>query len=159
MKCFSFLISLFFPHFSAKHLFPLCFLSVQVYWRPCYSSSRGRQGDYDSSSVSVFSRGPTGTQVETPYSSLLSTVHYLMCSISFCFSQLSAEVQFSLAHHIQAMVKTERNRQVLCNGGLISTLLDHCRSMLLDPDHMLHLPVSRILEKLTSQAISHADLR
>ncbi|XP_011601683.2 WD repeat- and FYVE domain-containing protein 4 isoform X2 [Takifugu rubripes] len=73
--------------------------------------------------------------------------------------QLSVEVQFSLAHHIQAMVKTERNRQVLCNGGLISTLLNHCHSMLLEPDHMLHLPVTRILEKLTSQAISHTDLR
>lgn len=92
--------------------------------------------------------------------SMLYTVYCLIRSISFFFSpQLSVEVQFSLVHHIQAVVKTEQNRQVLCNGGLISTLLNHCRSILLEPDHMLHLPVTRILEKLTSQAISHTDLR
>lgn len=73
--------------------------------------------------------------------------------------QLSVEVQFSLAHHIQAMVKTTQNRQVLCSGGLVSTLLNHCQCMLLDPHHILHLPVTRILEKLTSQSISHKELR
>lgn len=75
------------------------------------------------------------------------------------FSQLSMEVQFSLAHHILAMVKSERNRQVLCEGGLASTLLTHCRSVLLSPEHPLHLPVTRILEKLCSQALTHVDLR
>ncbi|XP_010735894.3 WD repeat- and FYVE domain-containing protein 4 isoform X3 [Larimichthys crocea] len=73
--------------------------------------------------------------------------------------QLSREVQFSLAHHIQAMVKSERNRQVMCEGGLVSTLLTHCQHMLLVSNHPLHLPVTRILEKLSSQAITHTDLR
>ncbi|XP_069573980.1 WD repeat- and FYVE domain-containing protein 4 [Brachyistius frenatus] len=73
--------------------------------------------------------------------------------------QLSMEVQFSLAHHIQAMVKSERNRQIMCEGGLVSTLLAHCKTMLLDPSHPLHLPVTRILEKLSSQAITHSDFR
>lgn len=57
------------------------------------------------------------------------------------------------------MVKSERNRQIMCEGGLVSTLLAHCRSMLLSPNHPLHLPVTRILEKLSSQAISHSDFR
>lgn len=69
------------------------------------------------------------------------------------------EVQFSLAHHIQAMVKSEQNRQVLCSGGVVSTILNHCQCMLLDPDHMLHLQVTRILEKLASQAITHKEFR
>ncbi|XP_061601856.1 WD repeat- and FYVE domain-containing protein 4 isoform X2 [Cololabis saira] len=73
--------------------------------------------------------------------------------------QLSMEVQFSLAHHIQAMVKSERNRQIMCEGGLVSTLLAHCRSVFLAPHHPLHLPVTRILEKLSSQAITHSDFR
>ncbi|XP_070771661.1 WD repeat- and FYVE domain-containing protein 4 [Enoplosus armatus] len=73
--------------------------------------------------------------------------------------QLSMEVQFSLACHIQAMVKSERNRQIMCEGGLVSTLLVHCQSMLLAPNHPLHLPVTRILEKLSSQAITHSDFR
>ncbi|XP_041866182.1 WD repeat- and FYVE domain-containing protein 4 isoform X2 [Melanotaenia boesemani] len=73
--------------------------------------------------------------------------------------QLSMEVQFSLAHHIQAMVKSEQNRQIMCEGGLVSTLLAHCRTMLLAPNHPLHLCVTRILEKLSSQAISYSDFR
>uniref|UniRef100_UPI003AAAFB81 WD repeat- and FYVE domain-containing protein 4 n=1 Tax=Centroberyx gerrardi TaxID=166262 RepID=UPI003AAAFB81 len=73
--------------------------------------------------------------------------------------QLSMEVQFSLAHHIQAMVKSERNRQIMCEGGMVSSLLTCCRSMLLVPNHPLHLPVTRILEKLSSQAITRSDLR
>ncbi|XP_045926188.1 WD repeat- and FYVE domain-containing protein 4 isoform X1 [Micropterus dolomieu] len=73
--------------------------------------------------------------------------------------QISMEVQFSLAHHIRAMVKSERNRQIMCVGGLVSTLLTHCQSMLMAPNHPLHLPVTRILETLSSQAITHSDLR
>ncbi|MEQ2160527.1 hypothetical protein GOODEAATRI_000080 [Goodea atripinnis] len=69
------------------------------------------------------------------------------------------EVQFSLAHHILAMVKSERNRQIMCEGGLVSTLLTQCRSMLLSPNHHLHQPVMRIFEKLSSQAISHSEFR
>lgn len=69
------------------------------------------------------------------------------------------EVQLSLAHHIQAMVKSERNRQIMCEGGLVSILLAHCQSMLLTPNHPLHLPVTRILEKLSSQCITPSDFR
>ena len=82
-----------------------------------------------------------------------------MRQISFNLSQLSMEVQFSLAYHVQAMVKPERNRQIMCESGLVSTLLAHCRSMLLNPDHPLHLPITRILEKLSSQAIKLSDFR
>ncbi|XP_047198145.1 WD repeat- and FYVE domain-containing protein 4 isoform X2 [Hippoglossus stenolepis] len=73
--------------------------------------------------------------------------------------QLSMEIQFSLAHHVQAMVKSERNRQIMCEGGLVSTLLAHCQNMLLIPNHPLHLPITRILEKLSSQSITHSDFR
>ncbi|XP_037638382.1 WD repeat- and FYVE domain-containing protein 4 isoform X1 [Sebastes umbrosus] len=73
--------------------------------------------------------------------------------------QLSMDVQFSLANHIQALVKSERNRQIVCEGGLVSTLLAYCQSMLLAPNHPLHLPVTRILEKLSSQAVKHSDFR
>ncbi|XP_078129346.1 WD repeat- and FYVE domain-containing protein 4 isoform X3 [Sander vitreus] len=90
-------------------------------------------------------------------------IRVIMTLLSSVFTpehpQLSMEVQLSLAHHIQAMVKSERNRQIVCEGGLVSTLLAHCRSMLLAPNHLLHLPVTRILEKLSSQAITQSDLR
>ncbi|XP_060895664.1 WD repeat- and FYVE domain-containing protein 4 isoform X1 [Labrus mixtus] len=73
--------------------------------------------------------------------------------------QLSMEVQLSVVHHIQDMVKSEQNRQIMCEGGLVSTLLAHCQSMLLNPHHPLHLPLTRVFEKLSSQAISHPDFR
>ncbi|XP_019902981.2 WD repeat- and FYVE domain-containing protein 4 isoform X2 [Esox lucius] len=73
--------------------------------------------------------------------------------------QLSIEVQFSVAHHLQVMVNSERNRQIICGGGLVSTLLTHFRGTLLKTDHPLHLPVTRILEKLASHSISHKDFR
>uniref|UniRef100_A0A3Q2Z7R3 Alfy-like armadillo-like repeat domain-containing protein n=1 Tax=Hippocampus comes TaxID=109280 RepID=A0A3Q2Z7R3_HIPCM len=68
--------------------------------------------------------------------------------------QLSVEIQLAVANHIQSAVKSERNRQIMCEGGLLSTLLTHCHSMLLTPNDPLHLTVTRILEKLSSQAIT-----
>ncbi|KAJ8014052.1 hypothetical protein DPEC_G00036250 [Dallia pectoralis] len=73
--------------------------------------------------------------------------------------QLSVEVQFSVAHHLQMMVNSERNRQIICEGGVVSTLLTHFRGTLLRQDHPLHLPVTRILEKLASHSISYKNLR
>uniref|UniRef100_A0A3B4B9E8 Alfy-like armadillo-like repeat domain-containing protein n=1 Tax=Periophthalmus magnuspinnatus TaxID=409849 RepID=A0A3B4B9E8_9GOBI len=75
------------------------------------------------------------------------------------FFQLSMDVQYALIHHIQGMVKSERNRQIMCDGGLITTLLTHCSKMLIEPKHPLHLPVTRILEKLSSQSITLKDFR
>ncbi|KAK7930817.1 hypothetical protein WMY93_007212 [Mugilogobius chulae] len=73
--------------------------------------------------------------------------------------QLSVEVQYSVVHQIQVMVKCERNRQIMCDGGLIAVLLTHCGKMLIETNHPLHLPVTRILEKLSSQSISLKDFR
>nr|XP_055025553.1 WD repeat- and FYVE domain-containing protein 4 isoform X2 [Misgurnus anguillicaudatus] len=72
---------------------------------------------------------------------------------------LSEELQMSLAHHVQTLVKSERNRQVMCEFGLLSTLLTYCKHILIDNTHALHLPVVRILEKLASQSMDHKDLR
>lgn len=74
-------------------------------------------------------------------------------------SQLAVEVQLSLAHHIQSLVKLERNRQIMCESGLLDTLLTHCQAMLDSTDDPLHLPVVRIFEKMASQAIDPYSLR
>ncbi|XP_062852239.1 WD repeat- and FYVE domain-containing protein 4 [Trichomycterus rosablanca] len=73
--------------------------------------------------------------------------------------QLSAELQLAVAHHVQSLVKSERNRQIMCESGLLETLLTHCREILRNTTHSLHLPVVRILEKLASQSIDHKSLR
>ncbi|XP_061692384.1 WD repeat- and FYVE domain-containing protein 4 isoform X2 [Syngnathoides biaculeatus] len=87
----------------------------------------------------------------------------IMTLLPFIFTpediQLSMEVQLAVTNHIQSAVESERNRQVMCEGGLLSTLLTHCRSMLLTPNDPLHLSVTRILEKLASQAITTSDFR
>ncbi|XP_063047427.1 WD repeat- and FYVE domain-containing protein 4 isoform X2 [Engraulis encrasicolus] len=73
--------------------------------------------------------------------------------------QLSMEVQYAVADHVQVLLRSERNRQIMCEGDLLSTLLTHTHTLLLTHTHPLHLPVTRILEKLASQSISPANLR
>uniref|UniRef100_A0A671QJ83 Alfy-like armadillo-like repeat domain-containing protein n=1 Tax=Sinocyclocheilus anshuiensis TaxID=1608454 RepID=A0A671QJ83_9TELE len=72
---------------------------------------------------------------------------------------VSEELQLAVAHHVQTLVKSERNRQIMCEFGLLSTLLTHCRHILIDNSHSLHLPIVRILEKLASQSMDHKCLR
>lgn len=91
--------------------------------------------------------------------SLVLISKLVSCWLNVPLPQLSMEVQFSVAHHIQCLVKSERNRQIMCESGLVSTLLTHCRSVLLIPNHPLHVPITRTLEKLSSQAISSSDFR
>lgn len=72
---------------------------------------------------------------------------------------LSEELQLAVAHHVQTLVKSERNRQIMCEFGLLSTLLTHCKDILIDNSHLLHLPIVRILEKLASQSMDQKCLR
>uniref|UniRef100_A0A3B3TB69 WD repeat- and FYVE domain-containing protein 4 n=1 Tax=Paramormyrops kingsleyae TaxID=1676925 RepID=A0A3B3TB69_9TELE len=90
-------------------------------------------------------------------------IHVIMILLPKIFCpvdpQLSVEVQLSLAHHIQSLVKLERNRQIMCESGLLDTLLTHCQDILDGTDDPLHLPVVRIFEKMASQAIDPYSLR
>ncbi|KAM9197870.1 WD repeat- and FYVE domain-containing protein 4 [Dugong dugon] len=73
--------------------------------------------------------------------------------------QLSMEIQHSLASHLQALVKSEKNRQVMCEAGMLSTLMTTCHKALVTSSHPLHLSLIRIFEKLASQAITPDVLR
>ncbi|XP_042636598.1 WD repeat- and FYVE domain-containing protein 4 [Orycteropus afer afer] len=73
--------------------------------------------------------------------------------------QLSMEIQYSLANHLQALVKSEKNRQVMCEAGMLSTLMTTCHKALVTSSHPLHLGLIRIFEKLASQAITPDVLR
>ncbi|KAK1164501.1 hypothetical protein AOXY_G14832 [Acipenser oxyrinchus oxyrinchus] len=74
-------------------------------------------------------------------------------------TQLSMELQFAVTDHVQSLVKSERNRQIMCMSGLLHTLLTHCQTILNNTAHPLHLSILRIFEKLASQAIEHKLLR
>uniref|UniRef100_H0WV48 WDFY family member 4 n=1 Tax=Otolemur garnettii TaxID=30611 RepID=H0WV48_OTOGA len=73
--------------------------------------------------------------------------------------QLSQEIQCSLASHIQFLVKSEKNRQVACEAGLLRTLMASCHQALANRSNPLHSRLIRIFEKLGSQAIEPDVLR
>ncbi|XP_023085965.1 WD repeat- and FYVE domain-containing protein 4 isoform X2 [Piliocolobus tephrosceles] len=73
--------------------------------------------------------------------------------------QLSEEIQCSLASHIQSLVKSEKNRQVMCEAGMLRTLMASCHRALATSGSPLHSRLIRIFEKLASQAIESDVLR
>ncbi|NWW94301.1 WDFY4 protein, partial [Rhynochetos jubatus] len=74
-------------------------------------------------------------------------------------AQLSQEIQYAVVDHIQSLVKSEKSRQVLCGSGLLSTIITSCQDAIRNESHPLHLPLTRVFEKLASQAVEPAVLR
>ena len=64
-----------------------------------------------------------------------------------------------MASHIQSLVKSEKNRQVMCEAGMLRTLMTYCHQALTAGSSPLHSGLSRIFEKLASQAIEPDVLR
>lgn len=73
--------------------------------------------------------------------------------------QLSEEIQCSMAHHLLSLVKSEKNRQVMCEAGMLRTLMTFCHRTLSTGGSALHSVLIRIFEKLGSQAIEPDVLR
>ena len=76
-----------------------------------------------------------------------------------CPFQLSQEIQCAVVDHIQSLVKSEKSRQVMCGSGLLSTIITSCQDAFRNESHPLHLPLTRVFEKLASQAIEPYVLR
>ncbi|CAH7126598.1 Wdfy4 [Phodopus roborovskii] len=73
--------------------------------------------------------------------------------------QLSEEIQCSMASHLLSLVKSEKNRQVMCEAGMLRTLMTFCRRTLSTGGSVLNSLLIRIFEKLGSQAIEPDVLR
>ncbi|XP_053165881.1 WD repeat- and FYVE domain-containing protein 4-like [Hemicordylus capensis] len=73
--------------------------------------------------------------------------------------ELSWEIQYAVADHIQSLMKTEKNRQVACGAGLLGTIVTSCLDALHNATNPLHLPLIRLFEKLSSQSIEPDVLR
>ncbi|XP_058527545.1 WD repeat- and FYVE domain-containing protein 4 isoform X2 [Ochotona princeps] len=73
--------------------------------------------------------------------------------------ELSEEIQCSLASHLQSLVKFEKNRQIMCEAGMLRVLMTSCRGALASGSGPLHSHIVRIFEKLASQAIEPDVLR
>ncbi|NWR86890.1 WDFY4 protein, partial [Furnarius figulus] len=74
-------------------------------------------------------------------------------------AQLSQEIQCAVVDHIQSLVKSEKSRQVMCESGLLNTIITSCQAAFCNESHPLHLPLTRVFEKLASQAIEPDVLR
>ncbi|NXG12703.1 WDFY4 protein, partial [Sakesphorus luctuosus] len=74
-------------------------------------------------------------------------------------AQLSQEIQCAVVDHIQSLVKSEKSRQVMCESGLLSTIITSCQDAFCNERHPLHPPLTRVFEKLASQAIEPDVLR
>uniref|UniRef100_A0A8C3X7C1 DUF4704 domain-containing protein n=1 Tax=Cyanoderma ruficeps TaxID=181631 RepID=A0A8C3X7C1_9PASS len=74
-------------------------------------------------------------------------------------AELSQEIQCALVDHIQSLVKSEKSRQVMCESGLLSTIITSCQDAFCSDSHPLHLPLTRVFEKLSSQAVEPHVLR
>ncbi|XP_032301308.1 WD repeat- and FYVE domain-containing protein 4 isoform X3 [Coturnix japonica] len=74
-------------------------------------------------------------------------------------SQISQEIQCAVVDHIQSLVKSEKSRQVMCGSGLLSTIITSCQDAFRNGSHPLHLPLTRVFEKLASQSIEPDVLR
>ncbi|KAM5235936.1 WD repeat- and FYVE domain-containing protein 4 [Ctenodactylus gundi] len=73
--------------------------------------------------------------------------------------QLSEEIQCSVAGHLLSLVKSEKNRQVMCEAGMLKALMGTCGGALWAGSGPLHARLIRIFEKLASQAIEPDVLR
>ncbi|XP_062983461.1 WD repeat- and FYVE domain-containing protein 4 [Elgaria multicarinata webbii] len=75
------------------------------------------------------------------------------------YPELSWEIQYAVADHIQSLMRLEKNRQVACGTGLLDTIITSCLDVLHNTNSPVHLPLIRLFEKLASQSIEPNALR
>lgn len=61
--------------------------------------------------------------------------------------------------HLQCLLRSEHNQQVMCQAGLPQQLLQRCEAAFVDEDHPLNAPLQRMFERLASQALTPTVLR
>ncbi|KAG8519674.1 WD repeat- and FYVE domain-containing protein 4 [Galemys pyrenaicus] len=108
----------------------------------------------DTGSIDVMDFGPSYPKTR------ITNFHATMIWVpQMSIRLLSKEIQCSLTSHIQSLVKSEKNRQVMCEAGMLRTLMTSCRKDLTSSSSPLHSGLIRIFEKLASQAIEPDVLR
>ena len=73
--------------------------------------------------------------------------------------QGSLELQLYWVCHLQNLLKSEHNQQIMCEAGLPQQLIQRCTVAFSDEGHPLHAPLQRIFERLASQALTPTVLR
>uniref|UniRef100_A0A182IIZ4 BEACH domain-containing protein n=1 Tax=Anopheles atroparvus TaxID=41427 RepID=A0A182IIZ4_ANOAO len=76
-----------------------------------------------------------------------------------CSTTRAIALQFFLSEVIKSFVRSERNQQIMCDGGLNECILRICKVALIDEHHPLHMPLQYIFERLAVQALMPKELR
>ncbi|XP_053305887.1 WD repeat- and FYVE domain-containing protein 4 [Spea bombifrons] len=104
-------------------------------------------------------RCPMDDLVTVEPGALCAIVTLIQSAYSEKTPELSKEFQCAVVEHIQALVQSERQRQVLCESLLLSCIVTFCRTTLVDYQDPLRLPLVRLFEKLASQSVQPDVLR
>ncbi|XP_039272900.2 WD repeat and FYVE domain-containing protein 3-like [Styela clava] len=73
--------------------------------------------------------------------------------------QMQIDLQYYILEQINSLLNLERNEQILCKSGLLSTLLRNYSDILCDDSHPLNSAIQRIMERLATQTVSPRELR
>ncbi|XP_066149954.1 WD repeat and FYVE domain-containing protein 3 [Euwallacea fornicatus] len=68
-------------------------------------------------------------------------------------------LQLYVAEVIKSLVRSERNQQVMCDKGFVSSILEVGSAPLQNESHPLHGHMQYMLERLAAQALESIDLR
>ncbi|KAM3726430.1 WD repeat and FYVE domain-containing protein [Dirofilaria immitis] len=89
---------------------------------------------------------------------LISVLH-LLPAIQSSLSEWSAAAQYYCAILIKALLRPERNQQIMCQSNMAHSILKIGVNVFKSEKHLLLAPFYYILERLSSHAITPSDLR
>ncbi|XP_041362357.1 WD repeat and FYVE domain-containing protein 3-like isoform X2 [Gigantopelta aegis] len=73
--------------------------------------------------------------------------------------QNSLDLRLFAGDILKSLLRTERNQQIMCDGGFPHELLSHGSVALVDESHPLHPALQYMFERLASQSLTPRDLR
>lgn len=72
---------------------------------------------------------------------------------------MQIDLQYYILEQINSLLESERNQQILCKSGMLTSLLGIYSHVLCDDSHPLNSSVQRIMERLATQTITPRELR
>lgn len=90
---------------------------------------------------------------------VIAMLHLLPSIVDENSPELALSLQAYVAEVIKSLVRSERNQQVMCEGGMVGELLNMGTIALQDETHPLHQPLQYIIERLAAHFLEPRDLR
>ncbi|VDN02986.1 unnamed protein product [Thelazia callipaeda] len=118
----------------------------------CLCSSDETAGDHDSSF-------PTWTSGVVVHPGALISVMQLLPAIDSPEYRWKAGTQYYCACLIKALLRPERNQQIMCQSNMAHNILKIGVNVFKSEKHLMLAPFYYVLERLSSHAITPSDLR